>query len=214
MCRRILISLLTLCTLLAVNTAVFAQDPPAQPYKDIKPIQPTQVAEGKIEVVEVFWYGCPHCYDFEPQLSKWVEKLPADVEFRRMPAVYNNSLVPHARAYYTAEKMGIVEQIHRPLFDAMHKEKKQINNEKALQEFFVDHGADEAEFKRIYNSMEIDTMVKQALVMGVRYRIEGVPAVVINGKYLTSGKHAGSYENLLKVMDQLVDKEREELTRQ
>jgi protein dithiol oxidoreductase (disulfide-forming) len=191
--------------LLCLSMTVHAEDP----YKLIIPAQPTQT-DGKIEVVEVFWYGCPHCYDFEPHVESWLESKPDDVEFRRMPAIFNKNWVPHAKAYFTAEKLGVLEKIHGALFKALHKERKRIFTESELKDFFVSKGIDGDKFSKVYNSSEIKTKFKQAFLMGQRYKITGVPAVIINGKYMTSGSLAGSYENVLKTINQLVDKERGE----
>lgn len=176
-------------------------------YVSISPAQPTQT-ETKIEVLEVFWYACPHCYKFEPHLSKWQESKPDDVEFRRMPGIFRDNWIPHAKAYFTAEKLGVLDTIHEPLFDAIHKFKKNIHDDAAIKKFFVSHGVDAAEFTSAYESDEIKTKVKQAYIMGQRYKLTGVPAVIVNGKYMVSGSTAGSFENVLKVTDQLVDKER------
>ena len=180
-----------------------------EPYSRIVPAQPTQSVD-KIEVLEVFWYGCPHCYDFEPHLKAWLENIPEDVEFRRMPGVFSKSWIAHAKAYYTAEKLGVLDKIHSPLFEALHKDRKRIYTEGELKDFFVSRGVDGEEFTRVFNSSEIETKFKQAFVMGQRYKITGVPAVIINGKYMTSGSLAGSYDNVLKTIDNLVDKERGE----
>jgi thiol:disulfide interchange protein DsbA len=189
--------------LLFFSIASYADDP----YKLIIPVQPTQT-ENKIEIVEVFWYGCPHCYDFEPFVENWLEQIPEDVEFRRMPAIFNKNWIAHAKAYFTAEKLGVLDKIHSPLFNALHKERKRIYSEGELKDFFVANGIDGDDFTRVFNSSEIETKFKQAFIMGQRYKISGVPAVIINGKYMTSGSLAGSYENLLKIVDELIVKER------
>ncbi len=189
--------------LLCFSVIAHADDP----YKLIIPVQPTQT-DNKIEVLEVFWYGCPHCYDFEPYVEKWLENLPEDVEFRRMPGIFNKNWIPHAKAYFTAEKLGVLDKIHNPLFNALHKERKRIYNEDELKDFFVAKGVDGDKFTKVFNSSEIETKFKQAFVMGKRYKITGVPAVIINGKYMTSGSMSGSYENLLKTIDELIAKER------
>ena len=176
-------------------------------YISISPAQPTQTG-NKIEVVEVFWYGCPHCYDFEPYIEKWLETKSDDVGFRRMPGIFRKSWIPHAKAYYTAEKMGVVDKIHNPLFVALHDKRKRIYDDDSLEEFFEDQGIDDKQFRKIYQSDEIDTKVKQAFVMGQRYKVTGTPAVIVNGKYMISGSTAGSFENVLKIVDQLVAKER------
>lgn len=177
-------------------------------YQQIRPAQPTQAPEGKIEVAEVFWYGCPHCYAFEPILESWLKTKPDDVVFRRIPGVLNKNWVPHAKAYFTAEKLGILEKIHKPLFDAIHKERRRIFTEDQLRDFFEEQGVDPDEFNKIYNSDEVETKTKQAFFLARGYRLTGVPSVVVNGKYLTSGSLAGSYENLLKVVNYLIEKER------
>lgn len=179
----------------------------ADGYVDISPAQPTQTGD-KIEVLEIFWYGCPHCYDFEPFVKGWLESKPEDVEFRRMPGVFSKTWIPHAKAYYTAEKLGVLDTIHTELFDAIHKKRQKIHDNDAIKKFFVKHGVDKDEFTKIYESDEIMTKVKQSHVMGQRYKVTGVPAVIVNGKYMVSGSTAGSFGNVLKVIDQLVDKER------
>ncbi len=206
---RIAKSLLLIVFLISFTGAGTA-DSFEQSYKNIRPAQPTQT-EDKIEVVEVFWYGCPHCYDFEPYLDQWLATKPDDVEFRRMPGIFNKSWIPHAKTYFTAIKMGVLEKIHHPLFAALHKKKERLYTEQALQEFVTRRGVDSSEFTKIYHSNEIETKIKQAFVMGQRYGVTGVPAVVINGKYLTNGTMARSYDNLLKVIDKLVDRERQGL---
>jgi len=184
-----------------------------QPYKRIQPPQPTQAVD-KIEVVEVFWYACPHCYEFEPYLEKWLENKPEDVEFRRMPGIFRKSWIPHAHAFFTAEKLGVLDKIHRPLLEAIHDKKQRLFDEKSLKAFFMKNGVDGDAFTQTYHSNEIETKVKQAFVMGQRYGVSGVPSIVINGKYLTSGALAGSLQNVLAVIDSLVERERTEATRQ
>ena len=197
-----LISLLGMCLLFS-TAQVFANDG----YVTISPPQPTQTGD-KIEVVEVFWYGCPHCYDFEPYIEKWLETKPADVEFRRMPGIFRKSWIPHAKAYYTAEKLEVLDDIHQPLFDALHKYRKKVYDDDSIEEFFEDQGIDSSAFSKVYESDEVDTKVKQAFVMGQRYKVTGTPAVIVNGKYMVSGSTAGSFANVLKIIDQLVAKER------
>jgi protein dithiol oxidoreductase (disulfide-forming) len=198
-----IIRYISLSLFLLISTQAFAEEG----YTLIKPAQPTQTG-NKIEVLEVFWYACPHCYDFEPYVHEWLENKPDDVTFRRMPGIFRKSWIPHAKAFFTAEKMGILDKIHSPLFTAIHRDKKKIHDDSAMKKFFVKQGVDKGEFTKIYESDEIDTKVKQAFVMGQRYKITGVPAVIVNGKYLVSASSAGSFENLLKITDALVDKER------
>ena len=176
-------------------------------YVEITPAQPTHSGD-KIEVLEVFWYGCPHCYDFEPFINEWLEKKPEDVVFRRMPGIFRKDWIPHAKAYFTAEKLNILNKIHSALFTAIHKEKKQIYDDSSIKKFFIKHNVNKKEFKKAYESDEVDTKVKQAYVMGQRYKITGVPAIIVNGKYMVSGSTAGSFENVTKIIDMLIEKER------
>jgi thiol:disulfide interchange protein DsbA len=162
--------------------------------------------------LEVFWYACPHCFDFEPHISKWLESKPDDVEFRRMPGIFRKNWIPHAKAYFTAQKLDVLEKIHTPLFDAIHKQKKNIHDDDDFEDFFAKQSVDEDAFTKAYESEEVETMVKQAYVMGQRYKLTGVPAVIVNGKYMVSGSTAGSFENVLTVINQLIEKEREEMS--
>ena len=188
---------------LAINTAAVAADS----YKRLSEPQPTQT-ENKIEVVEVFWYGCPHCNDFEPYLNDWLADKPDDVSFRRMPAVFRQDWLAHAKAYYTALELGVVDKIHSDLFNQIHTRQKRLNDEESLKKFFMQHGVDGDKFTKTYNSYAVESHIKQALSMLRRYEITGVPAVVINGKYVTSGPLAGSYEGMIQAMNELIEKER------
>jgi len=204
---RPLSTLLTLA-LLALLAAPATARTLAESYEEVRPPQPTQT-DGKVEVLEFFWYGCPHCYDFEPLLEKWKAAQSADVEFIRVPGVLNQQWLPHARAFYAAQKLGVLEKVHRPLFDALHKDKKQVFTEDQLQDFFESHGIAAKDFKQAYDSVEITTRIKQALLLARNYRIEGVPAVIVNGKYRTSASLAGSYKGFIEVIDALVAREKE-----
>jgi thiol:disulfide interchange protein DsbA len=175
-------------------------------YETITPPQPTH-DPSKIEVIEFFWYGCPHCYDFEPLLNKWKENLPKNVEFIRQPAAFNETWTKHAKAYYTAEALGVVDKIHADFFDAVQKKGEELETEDQLAKFFVAHGVKEADFREAYNSFPVDAKIRQAPSMAARYGLSGVPAIVINGKYKTNGKVAGSHEKMIEVMNQLIQQE-------
>ncbi len=171
----------------------------------------TQLAEpqatetgDKIEVLEVFMYSCPHCYHLEPDIDAWLKTKPENVEFRRMPAIFGPKVEPHARAFYAAELMGVEEKFHMPLFSALHDKKLQIWDEDALVAFAEQQGIDGAEFRAAYNSFYTNMKVRRATEMGRRYGIDGVPAVVVNGKYRTSPSQTGSREGLVKVIDYLI----------
>jgi len=177
-------------------------------YAPVQPQQPTMAQPGKIEVLEFFWYGCPHCYAMEPHVEKWLQTKPADVEFIRVPGVLNKLWMAHARAYYTAQKLGVLDKIHRPLFDALHKDHRKIFSEDELRDFFVEKGVKAEDFTRTYNSNDVEIRVKQAYVLAQNYRLTGVPAFVVDGKYSTSGQLAGTYENLITTINSLIEKER------
>jgi thiol:disulfide interchange protein DsbA len=175
-------------------------------YETVATPQATQ-NPAKIEVIEFFWYGCPHCYDFEPLLNKWKEKLPKNVEFIRQPAAFNDQWTKHAKAYYTAEALGVVDKIHADFFDAIQVKKEQLETEEQLAKFFVAHGVKEADFHEAYNSFPVDAKLRQAPSMAARYGITGVPTIIINGKYKTNGPIAGSHEKMIEVMDTLIKQE-------
>ncbi len=175
-------------------------------YETITPAQPTH-DPAKIEVIEFFWYGCPHCYDFEPLLNKWKETIPKNVEFIREPAAFNETWTKHAKAYYTAEALGVVDKIHADFFDAVQNKGEELQTEDQLAKFFVAHGVKEADFHEAYNSFPVDAKIRQAPAMAARYGITGVPAIIINGKYKTNGKIAGSHEKMIEVMNQLIQQE-------
>ena len=163
--------------------------------------------QKKVYVVEIFWYGCPHCYAFEPYIRKWLDSKPENVVFQLMPGVLNNKWIPHAKAFFVAQKLDIVDKIHDKLFDAIHKDKRILRDENSLRDFFVEQGVDGEEFSRIYNSPETSNMVRQAYETEMRYRITSIPTIIINGKYIINTSLARNYANMLKLMDRYVDKE-------
>ena len=175
-------------------------------YETLSSPQPTQ-NPAKIEVIEFFWYGCPHCYAFEPTLEKWVKNLPANVEFIRLPAAFNELWSKHAKAYYTAEALGVVDKVHADFFDAIQNKKEKLDTEEELAKFFAAHGMSESQFHEAYNSFSVDAKTRQAALMGGRYGVTGVPAIIINGKYRTNGTLAGSHEKMIEVMDKLIKQE-------
>ena len=189
----------------------------AEPYKEGEQYkalaQPQATASAdKIEVVELFWYGCPHCYRLEPVIGNWLKNKPDDVEFMRMPAIVGPPWELLAKAYYTAEFLGVMDTVHYALFDAIHKDKKKVVDEAAVQAIFEAQGVSAEDFKNTFNSFAVAVKVNNAKMMTKRYAISGVPTIIINGKYNTSGSLAGSNENILKVVDYLVEQERQAAT--
>ncbi len=176
-------------------------------YKRLKTAVPTQVGAGKIEVVELFWYGCPHCFRLEPELNKWLKSKPKNVEFTRIPAIFNKTWALHAKAYYTADFLGIMDKIHKPFFDAIHLKKQGLNTAAAVKKFFIQHGASEKDFDGVFNSFAVDAKVRRAKELSSRYGISGVPALVVNGKYLTDGPMAGGRKGMIEVLNHLIKME-------
>lgn len=175
-------------------------------YETLSPAQPTSNPE-KIEVIEFFWYGCPHCYSLEPLMGEWLKTLPKNIEFIRQPAVFSELWGKHAKAYFTAEALGVVDKVHADLFDAIQNKKQKLETEDQLAEFFVAHGVKKTDFHDTYNSFLIDAKMRQAATTAGRYGITGVPAVIINGKYKTNGPLAGSHEKMIEVINQLIQQE-------
>ena len=176
-------------------------------YQKLPAPQPTSDPD-KVEVVEVFWYGCPHCNRFQPFLDAWIGTLPDHVRFVRMPAIFNDLWDLHARAYYIAEALGILDEIHHLIFAAIHDEGRSLASMEAIRDFFVAHGVAAADFDRHAKSFSVQSGVQRSLVMQSRYGLRGVPAVIVNGRYLVSGATAGSYPKVLEVADALIARER------
>ena len=161
----------------------------------------------KIEVLEFFWYGCPHCYSFEPFIKAWKESKPENVTFERVPAMFRPAWEVQARAYYALSNMNVVEDIHGKIFDAVHKDKKKLDSIEQIANFVAKNGVDKKQFMTEYNSFAVDGMVRKAKKTQKAYQLQGVPTVAINGKYKTSGTMAGSYEGLIKILNHLIEKE-------
>ncbi|WP_138438490.1 thiol:disulfide interchange protein DsbA/DsbL [Marinobacter alexandrii] len=171
---------------------------------------PVRTADnGKIEVAEVFWYGCPHCYNFKPVVEAWEEDMADDVEFVMLPAALGRSWEPHARAYYALDAMGELNKVHDALFDALAGERRQLNTPEALADFVAGHGVDGEAFLKNYQSFGVNARMQQAQAKIRGARITGVPTMLVNGKYKVSASMAGSHEAVLDVVDYLVAKERE-----
>ena len=178
-----------------------------QDYVELSNPQPTSSGD-RIEVVELFWYGCPHCYHLDPFLEEWTENKPDDVEFVRMPAVLGKRWGLLAKAYYTAELLGVIDKIHLALFKAIHEDKNKINDEAALRDFFVGQGVSAEDFNNTFNSFAVNVKVNNAKQMTRRYALTGVPTIIVNGKYSTSPGMARGNKGVIKVINYLVGKER------
>tara|TARA_B100000959_G_scaffold81568_1_gene86842 strand:- start:47 stop:817 length:771 start_codon:yes stop_codon:yes gene_type:complete len=183
---------------------------PASSESYIKIAQPVRTSDpNKIEVSEVFWYGCSHCFSFEPMVHAWAEKLPSDVVFVRSPAMWNELMVTHAQAFYAAEALGVLDKVHQPLFDEINLKKNPLRDRDAIEKVFLAHTEVSAEdFRKAFDSFGVKSQVRQADARARSYGIAGTPEIIVNGKYRVTGRSAGSKANMLKVAEQLIAQER------
>jgi protein dithiol oxidoreductase (disulfide-forming) len=163
---------------------------------------------GKIEVVELFWYGCPHCYAFEPTINPWAEKLPSDVNFKRIPAMFGGPWDAHGQLFLTLEAMGVEHKVHNAVFDAIQKQGKRLTKSDEMADFVATQGVDKDKFLATFNSFAIQGQIKQAKELAQKYGVQGVPTLIVNGKYRFDLGTAGGPEAVLNVADQLIAKER------
>lgn len=181
-------------------------------YRKINPPAPVG-AEGKVEVVEFFWYGCPHCNAFEPALEAWAKRLPADVAFKRVPVAFRpDPFVAHQKLFYTLDSMNLIEKLHRKVFEEIHANpspQPRLADATQVGAFAEKHGLDKAQFMAVFNSFAVNTKAGQAKKLSAAYQIEGVPSLGIHGRYLTGGE-AGDMNKALEVTDFLIQKVRGE----
>ncbi|WP_043312122.1 thiol:disulfide interchange protein DsbA/DsbL [Pseudomonas sp. ML96] len=163
---------------------------------------------GKIEVVELFWYGCPHCYQFEPTLNPWVEKLPKDVNFVRVPAMFGGIWDVHGQLFITLESMGVEKQVHEAVFNAIHVEKRKLATPEEMAEFLAGHGVDKDKFLSTFNSFAVKGQMAKAKKLAAAYQVTGVPVLIVGGKYRFDIRSSGGPNEALQVADFLIQKER------
>jgi thiol:disulfide interchange protein DsbA len=174
-------------------------------YVKVVPAQPTSVAPGKVEVIEVFWYGCGHCFALDPALESWRSKSkPEYVEFLRVPAMWNDATRMHARVFYTAEALGKLETLHSDIFRQIHIKGDALNTVERISSFFVAHGVSADDFQKAFSSFAVENKLQRADFLNRRYRIESVPTILINGKYRTDVGMAGGEEQLFALIGELV----------
>ncbi len=172
-------------------------------YELLSEVQPVQTGD-KIEVVEMFWYRCPHCYQLEPFITRWRQNIPDNAEFVPVPAVLNEQWAFNARMYYTLAALGLDQQLHAEVFRAIHETRLPLNTIEQFADWAVENGADRQTLIAAFNSFAVEAKVNFATVMSRKYGISGVPAIIVDGKYRTSVSLAGSHEKLLEVVDYLV----------
>ncbi|MBI5450216.1 MAG: thiol:disulfide interchange protein DsbA/DsbL [Gammaproteobacteria bacterium] len=190
------------------HAAVSPQDAAKKtPYEMITPPVPT-ASGGKIEVVEIFFYGCPHCHEFHPYMEQWLKTRPANVSYVRMPAVLRDDWSLLGRAYYAAELLGVLDKSHTALFDAIHKGKRQeLFTEDGLANFYADYGVNKDTFRKTLYSFAVETKISWSKQMVRRYRIGGTPTVIINGKYRVDPGMTNGFDGMIRTVDYLVKQE-------
>jgi thiol:disulfide interchange protein DsbA len=181
-------------------------------FRRMATAQGTSSPPDKIEVAEVFWYGCGHCYDFDPIITEWKASKPDNVAFVRIPVIWNPTNQAHARLMYTAEALGVLDKLHEEIFNAIHESGKTLTSEADMIELFAKAGIDEAAFREAFNSFGVTSAVKRAENLTRRYGIKSVPVIVVNGKYATDAPNIKTFENILAVTNELVAREQKELS--
>ena len=202
-----LLSILTLCLATATGANELKE---GRDYLLVSPIDAPAEAPGKVEVIEFFWYGCNHCFDFEPTLNKWLKTLPKDANFQRIPAIFRDSWVPGAKLYYTLEAMNLTAKLHGEVFDATHIDRTNFADEAVLLEWMSKHGVDKKKFAETYNSFAVQSKVQRAQQLTRAYGIQGVPALIIANKYMPNAGSIRDYKDLVVIADKLIAKARAE----
>ncbi|HUH38799.1 MAG TPA: thiol:disulfide interchange protein DsbA/DsbL [Spongiibacteraceae bacterium] len=165
----------------------------------------------KVEVVEVFWYGCHHCYTFEPMVEAWQKQLPEYVDFHQSPAIWSGPMRLHAQAFYTAKALDVLDKVHSPLFNALNVEGKRLLSKDEIGQVFVDQGIAKADFDKAWSAFGVSAQVNQADARARSYKISGTPEMIVNGKFRVTARSAGSQAGMLDVVDYLITREQAQL---
>jgi thiol:disulfide interchange protein DsbA len=182
-----------------------------KPGKDYLPLErpvATEAGNGKIELIEFFWYSCPHCNAFEPTFAQWIKTAPKDVVVRRVPVAFREDFVPQQRLFFALEAMSLLESLHAKVFVAIHVEKQPLNTETAIADWVAKQGVDKAKFLETYKSFGVASKLKRAVQLQNDYKVEGVPSFGIAGRFYTDGSIAGSMERAIKVAESLIAQSR------
>ena len=190
--------------LFATSLAASAQQPPIEgkDFHEINPARPTD-APGKIEVLEFFWYGCPHCHHLEPLIEPWSKKLPPDVVFRRVPAVFNQNWEAAARVHYALDAMGQLDRLHKPFFDAIHNDGLRYIDRGQLEAWLTKNGIAIDKYTAMSKSFAVESKVRRAIQLTNEYKIEGVPTVIVNGRFMVGAQTTPSRQ--LQHVDTFID---------
>lgn len=194
------------CTLALLAPVAQGQEPArlraGSEYRLIEP-QPPQDGE-RIEVIEFFWYGCPFCYELQPALEDWTQRMPADVTLRRIPAILRDAWAPHVRVYYTLETLGELGRLHQQVYHSYHVEELHMSKPDVMVQWAMRHGIAREQWLAAYNSAAVAQKVEQAKAVSRAYEVRGTPTLVVDGRYLTSSSMAGSVRGVMPVVDELI----------
>jgi thiol:disulfide interchange protein DsbA len=182
-----------------------------QHYTVLATAQGTSSSPDVVEVAEVFWYGCPHCYSFDPYVAKWETELPDGVEIVRLPVMWNPTNEIHARMFYTADALGKLDEMHEEIFKEMHLNKKTLTSEADIEALFAKHDVSSDDFKKTFRSFPVETKLKKAKNLTQRYRVQSVPLLIVNGKYVTTGPGIKDFDDMISVANELIAREQAEL---
>ena len=210
--KRILLSAAVLSLAISFSGLSGAQSPKIEEgfdYRILPTPQPLE-SKGKVEVIEFFWYGCPHCYDFEPELNAWLKRQPKDVIFRKVPVAFRDDFMPHSQLFYALEAMGKGDALNDKVMYAIHKENKRLMTENEIADWAASQGIDRNAFLATYRSFAVVSKARAARQMADAYRIDGVPTVVMQGRYVTSPSIAGTKAKAISVMEHLEQKIRKD----
>jgi thiol:disulfide interchange protein DsbA len=174
-------------------------------YTTLKPALPVEAQGKKVEVIEFFWYGCPHCYTLEPIIERWTKSLPPDVQFRRVPAVFNPRWGLDAAIFYTFEALGVLDRLHRPFFDAIHRDHLRTDSQEAMTEWLKKNGVEPKKFFETMKSFGVQTRTNRAKQLTLDYKIDGTPAMAVQGRYTVSTEQGGSQQGMLDTVSYLAD---------
>lgn len=178
-------------------------------YRLINPPQPTDGSK-KIEVVEFFYYGCPHCYEMEPALKNWLKRKPADVEFRQQPAVFRENWIPLTKTYFALDALGLLPKLSDKVYSAVHDEGLGLSDEALMSKWIGQQGVDPVKFSETYRSFAVQNSVQRAIQVTRDYQVKGTPSIAVAGKYITSPSMTGGFDRFFEVVDQLIEMARKE----
>ncbi|MDX1374448.1 MAG: thiol:disulfide interchange protein DsbA/DsbL [Burkholderiales bacterium] len=201
--RRLLLAGAGLAALGGLALGAHAAPVAGRNYTVLDPALPVESAD-KIEVIEFFWYGCPHCYNLQPYIEKWLQTLPPDAMLRRVPAIFNERWARDAATFYAFEALGVLEKVHRPFFDAIHRERLKSDNKQAMHEWLRAQGIDPEKFDQAVASFGVQSKVRRAMQLTAGYRIDGTPSLAVDGRYRISAEQASSQEDMLATASFLI----------